>query len=185
MYREKWYWKVWDLFVYDIPSFLKNIWLFRKNLWKYRWYSGDGSILPWIKTAVDDMSWRIEKNGLEVEESRMKKVAKMRRLSYLLEVKMNDEYLEMAEKELGEIIYKPWEFEPINDEKSLYKIKVKNTPEEEKHNDKVYQRSFEIEKEHWEEIISIIKGPDYDEIRNSGKDFDEQYDGSDIRAWWD
>ncbi len=59
--REKWYWKTWDFFRYDIPRFFRNLWLFRKNLWNHTWYNGDGSILPWVKTAVDDMTWRIEK----------------------------------------------------------------------------------------------------------------------------
>lgn len=177
--------KFWDLFRYDLLHFLRNVWVFRKNLWNHRWYNGDGSILPWVKTAVDDMSWRIEKNGHEIEKTRMKKVEKMKRLSYLINVHLNDEYLDIAEKELGEVINKPWKFVPIEGKKDLFKIDFNNTPDEDKHNTKVYLRSYEIEKEYWNEITSIIKGPDYDKLKDSGKDFDDHYDGTDIRAWWD
>ena len=31
--REKWYWKSWDFLRYDMPRFIKNIWLFRKDLY--------------------------------------------------------------------------------------------------------------------------------------------------------
>jgi hypothetical protein len=184
--RNKWYWKLWDLFRDDIPNFFRNIWLFRKNLWNHTWYNGSGSILPWVKTAVDDMSWRIEKNGYEVEESRMKKVAKMKRLSYLIDVCVNDTFIEEAEKELGiKMILHDWEFEPVEDKTNSYRLKDKDTPEEKEINSKILKRSHQIQKEYWEELCQIIKGPDYDAIRASNEDFDKLYDGSDIRAWWD
>jgi len=184
--RNKWYWKLWDLFRYDIPNFFRNVWLFRKNLWNHTWYNGDGSILPWVKTAVDDMSWRIEKNGMEVEESRMKKVAKMKRLSYLIDVCVNDTFIEEAEKELGiKMILHDWEFEPVEGKTDLYQIKDKDTPEEKEINSKILKRAHQIQKEYWEELCQIIKGPDYDAIGASNEDFDKLYDGSDIRAWWD
>jgi len=184
--RNKWYWKLWDLFRDDTPRFFRNVWLFRKNLWYHTWYNGDGSILPWVKTAVDDMSWRIEKNGKEVEESRMKKVAKMKRLSYLIDVCVNDAFIEEAEKELGiKMILHDWEFEPVEDKTNSYRLKDKDTPEEKEINSKILKRSHQIQKEYWEELCQIIKGPDYDAIRASNEDFDKLYDGSDIRAWWD
>jgi hypothetical protein len=186
--------KFYSLFRYDIPNFFKNIWLFRKNLWNHTWYNGDGSILPWVKTAVDDIAWRIEKYGLEVEESRLKKVAKMKRLSYLIDIYVDDSFVEEAEKELGiKMTYYNWEFEEVPDktinnifgEKKTYQLVDKKTPEEKEHNRKILKRAHEIQKEYWDELCHIIKGPDYDSIRNSGKAFDEEYDGSDIRAWWD
>jgi len=194
--RERWYWKTWDLFRYDIPRFFSNLWLFRKNLWSHTWYNGDGSILPWVKTAVDDMTWRIEKYGHEIDESRMKKVAKMKRLSYLIGVCVNDSFIEEAEKELGfEYVYRDLEFEEIEGRtydnplgeknEKLYRIKENEAPKEKKRNSKILKRSRGIQKEYWGELCHIIKGPDYDTIRASKKDFDELYDGSDIRAWWD
>ena len=194
--RQKWYWKTWDLFRYDIPRFFRNLWLFRKNLWNHTWYNGDGSVLPWVKTAVDDMSWRIEKYGIEVDESRLKKVAKMKRLSYLIDVCVKDSFIEEAEKELGfEYIYTNFEFEEIPDKtfdnpfgddgEKLYQLKDTENPEQKESNGKLLKRSHEIQKEYWEELCQIIKGPDYDKIRESEEDFDKLYDGSDLRAWWD
>lgn len=184
--KTRWYCKLWDLYMYDIPRFFSNLWLFRKNLWNYRWYNGDGSILPWVKTAVDDMSWKIEKYGLEVDESRMKKVAKMKRLSYLIDVCNNESFIDEAEKELGvKMILHDWEYIPVEGKEGLFELVDKETPEEKEINSKILKRSHQIQKEYWEELISIIKGPDYDKIRESGEDFDKLYDGSDIRAWWD
>jgi hypothetical protein len=184
--RQRWYWKTWDLFRYDIPRFFRNFWLFRKNLWNHTWYNGDGSILPWVKTAVDDMTWRIETRGHEISESRMKKVEKMKRLSYLIEVCVNDSFVEEAEKELGiEMIHHDWEFVPAEGYEDSYELLDKDTPEEKEHNHKIIKRAHEIQKEYWEELCYIIKGPDYDAIRESGEDFYEKLDGTDIRGWWD
>jgi hypothetical protein len=184
--RERWYWKLWDLFRYDIPRFFRNFWLFRKNLWNHTWYNGDSSVLPWVKTAVDDMAWRIEKYGHEVDESRLKKVAKMRRLSYLIDVCVKDEFIEEAEKELGfKYVYYPFEFEEVLGNDKLYELKQNETPEDKANNSKLLNRSHEIQKEYWEEICAIIKGPDYEAMRASEEDWDKLYDGSDLRAWWD
>ena len=184
--RERWHWKLWDLFRYDIPRFFRNLWLFRKNLWNHTWYNGDSSVLPWVKTAVDDMAWRIEKYGHEVEESRMKKVAKMRRLSYLIDVSVKDEFIDEAEKELGfKYVYYPFEFEEVLGNDKVYTLKQNETPEDKENNSKLLNRSHEIQKEYWEEICAIIKGPDYDAMRASDEDWDKLYDGSDLRAWWD
>ena len=184
--RERWHWKLWDLFRYDIPRFFRNLWLFRKNLWNHTWYNGDSSVLPWVKTAVDDMAWRIEKHGHEVDESRMKKVAKMRRLSYLIDVCVKDEFIDEAEKELGfKYVYYPFEFEEVLGNDKVYTLKQNETPEDKENNSKLLNRSHEIQKEYWEEICAIIKGPDYDAMRASEEDWDKLYDGSDLRAWWD
>ena len=184
--RERWHWKLWDLFRYDIPRFFRNLWLFRKNLWNHTWYNGDSSVLPWVKTAVDDMAWRIEKYGHEVEESRMKKVAKMRRLSYLIDVCVKDEFIDEAEKELGfKYVYYPFEFEEVLGNDKVYTLKQNETPEDKENNSKLLNRSHEIQKEYWEELCTIIKGPDYDAMRASEEDWDKLYDGSDLRAWWD
>ena len=184
--RQRWHWKLWDLFRYDIPRFFRNLWLFRKNLWNHTWYNGDSSVLPWVKTAVDDMAWRIEKYGHEVEESRMKKVAKMRRLSYLIDVSVKDEFIDEAEKELGfKYVYYPFEFEEVLGNDKVYTLKQNETPEDKENNSKLLNRSHEIQKEYWEEICAIIKGPDYDAMRASDEDWDKLYDGSDLRAWWD
>jgi hypothetical protein len=196
IWHESKIYKTYSLFRYDIPRFFRNLWLFRKNLWNHTWYNGDGSVLPWVKTAVDDMSWRIEKNGIEVAESRLKKVAKMKRLSYLIDVCVKDSFIKEAEKELGvEYIYTNFEFEEVPDKtfdnsfgidgEKLYQLKDNETPEQKESNEKLLKRSHEIQKEYWEELCQIIKGPDYDVMKASNEEWDKLYDGSDLRAWWD
>lgn len=185
-YRNQWHWKLWDLFKYDFPRFFRNLWLFRKNLWNHTWYNGDTSILHWVKTTVDDMSVKIEKYGHEVDHSRMKKVEKMKRLSYLIDVHLKDSFIDEAEKELGiELILHDWEFKPVEGKEDCFELVDKETPEEKEINSKIFKRSDEIQKEYWDELMSIMKGPDYDKIRESNEDFDKLYDGSDIRNWWD
>jgi hypothetical protein len=185
VYRRRIHIKIYDFFRYDLPNFFRNLWIFRKNLWNHTWYNGSSSILPWVKTAVDDMAWRIEKNGHEEEKSRLKKVAKMRRLSYLIDICVNEKFVDIAEVELGKMIHHEWEFEQVEGREDLYQLKDKETPEEKEHNRKVLKRSHEIQKQYWEELCHIIKGPDYDKISELEGDFEDHYDGSDIRAWWD
>jgi hypothetical protein len=116
----------------------------------------------------------------------MKKVAKMKRLSYLIDVCVNDSFIQEAEKELGiEMILHEWEFVPIEGREDSYELLDKDTPEEKEHNGKILKRSHQIQKEYWEELCYIIKGPDYEAIRGSDKDFYEALDGTDIRSWWD
>jgi hypothetical protein len=67
----------------------------------------------------------------------------------------------------------------------LYQLKDTETPEEKENNSKLLKRSHEIQKQYWEELCGIIKGPDYDALRDSDEDWDKLYDGSDLRAWWD
>ncbi len=67
----------------------------------------------------------------------------------------------------------------------LYQLKDTENPEEKENNSKLLKRAHEIQKQYWEELCGIIKGPDYDALRDSDEDWDKLYDGSDLRAWWD
>ena len=178
------HWRIYDFFRYDLIRFFRNLWLFRKNLWDYNNYNGAKSILPWVKTSLDDIADYIEKNGHEESKSRDKKVEKMKRLSYLLDIFLKDDYIKLAEEELGPIYNTEIVFEPTGNG-TTYEMIDKGSPEEKKHNIKVIKRSKEIGEKHWKEIKSIIQGPDYEKIYSTSENFDDQYDGSDMRAWWD
>ena len=182
--RRMMHWKIYDFFRYDLIRFFRNLWLFRKNLWDYNNYNGANSILPWVKTSLDDIADYIEKNGHEESKSRDKKVEKMKRLSYLLDIFLKDDYIKLAEEELGPIYNTEIVFEPTGNG-TTYEMIDKGSPEEKKHNIKVIKRSKEIGEKHWKEINSIIQGPDYEKIYSTSENFDDQYDGSDMRAWWD
>jgi hypothetical protein len=168
-----------------IVNFIKNIWLFRKNLYNYAWYGGEYSILPWIKTSVDDMSSKMEKYGHEVEEERFKKIEKMKRLSYLIDVFLEDKLREVVEQELNIKYEFKYDFVPVDESETTFRMVSNETPVQELNNAKIRKRVLELEKQYWEELWSIMKGPDYIRWRKDGKSWEEWYDGTDIRNWWD
>jgi hypothetical protein len=182
--RESWYWKTWDFLRYDMPRFFKNLWLFRKDLYSYRWYSGDQAVLPFMQTAIMDMAANLDKRGHEVEESRSKKVMKMWRAALLMDHFIEDNFVELAEKELGDIIHHDWAFEPSPDHDSAFILIDGETLEEKEHNRKVFRRAREIEESMWAELWNTLEGQDYRKFSKK-IDWNEQFDGSGLRGWWD
>lgn len=175
--------KIYDLFRYDIPRFVKNFWRFRKNLWNFRWYDYSYS-LNMLRTSLQIMADNIETKGYEVDVSRLKKVAKMRRAIKIIDNMNGIEYISMAEKEIGLLHDTDWEFIPEGTEH--YSIKDNLSEKEKEHNNKVYKRSTEIEQEEWEELWTILKGQRHEEYKNSkNKTWDEWFDGSGMNTWWD
>jgi hypothetical protein len=179
----------WDTIRYDIPRFLKNLWLFRKDLYNYRWYSGQQAVLPFMKTALMDMAAKIDERGSEVESSKSKKVMKMWRAAKLMEHFIEENFVELAEEELGELIMNGFEFKDAPDHPGCYQLVDNDTPEEKDHNTKVFTRANEIEESMWSELCDILKGQNPAEIKSSPetteKEYDEWYDGSGLRNWWD
>ena len=185
--HQTWWYKTYEFFRRDLPYFLENIWFFRKELYQFR--SWDYSFnLEMFRRSLEKTVNTIEFHGNEIDESRLKKVEKMKRLIQLLNNISTDNYISQAENELGELIMGDWDFD---------KIYVNNeTEEQEKHNRNVYKRAHEIENEEWEELCTIIRGQnheDYKSFYNNRSDEDkhkidlwnEWYDGSGIKHWWD
>lgn len=181
--HETWWYKTYSLFRYDLPRFFGNIWTFRKALWNTYWWDHHGPLMH-LEIALTRMADNLETHGLEVDESRLKKVAKMRRVVELIKNYNNDLYIEMAEAELGEVIHHPWEFEDVPDRPGFSQLVDKDTPEEKEHNRKVFARAREIGEAEWAELWSILKGQDHSKF-DPEKDWTEQFDGSDLRGWWD
>lgn len=175
--------KLYNLLRKDIPNFIKNLWRFRSALWNHVWWDNHGS-LEFLQISLTHMSDNIEKDGIEVDESRLKKVEKMRRAVQLIKNYREDLYLEMAEKELGEIFYYDIEFEPCPNNPEHFQIVEKETKEEKEHNEKVYSRSREIEVQEWNELFEILRGQDYTKF-NKKTDWSKQFDGSGLKTWWD
>jgi hypothetical protein len=188
-----------DIFRYDIWRFLKNIWSFRKELWNHAWWDYHFT-LQILYRSIHIMEKGMHK-GLEVRESREKKIQKMQRLLYLLDNKIKDNYTELAEKELGiKMVVHPWEFTKLDrvdsDGEPLYEILDKDTPEEKEINRKIFDRAREIEEKHWNEIWEILKGQDHNQMldiiqekslnqNKEEKDWNDWFDGSGLRGWWD
>jgi len=181
--RHRWYNRLYDYIRYDIPNFFRNVWIFRKALREYHWWDSHGTMM-FMKTSFDHMAPKFDKHGIEIESSRNKKIMKMRRAAELLENYLEDKYIELAEKELGEIKYHPLEFEPAADHTGCYTLVDRRTKEEREHERKVFEFSRTLEEAQWNELFEILKGQDYFKF-SKDKDWDDQFDGSGIRGWWD
>ena len=186
-----WWYKTYSLFRYDLPRFFKNIWKFRKGLWNHYWFDHHGT-LRFLEIGLTDMADRIEKDGMEVDSSRLKKVAKMRRAIELIKNYNEDNYIEMAEKELGELVLHEWEFEDVEGKPGYSRLVDNDTEEEKDHNRKVFERAHEIEENEWNELFTILKGrpsPEFqmflDKSENKESAWDNWFDGSGMRGWWD
>lgn len=166
-----------------LPNFFKNIWIFRKALAKYEWWDHHG-VLMFIETGCLHMAKHVEVKGLEIEESRFKKVAAMRRLAELIRNYNEDRYIEMAESELGDVILGNTRFVPVEDSEELFTMEDDLTEDQNAHNRKVYNRADEIEAAEWEEIHHLLKGQDYC-LFDKKISFEKQFDGSGIKNWWD
>lgn len=171
-------WKVWSAIRYDIPLFFKNIWRFRKELYNHQWWDYRFT-LEMLYRSLSIMVVKLEVDGIEVDSSRMKKVNSIKRTLELLKHKLDDDYIDRAELELGPLVMHGWEFETVPDKPNLSRLIDKDTPEEKEHNRKVFKRAREIEDKEWKEIWNIIEG-----TKNS-KIYGEKYDGTDMRGWWD
>jgi hypothetical protein len=161
-----------------IPTFFKNIWKFRKELYSHYWWDYTFTLEMLYRSLVI-MEEGMSKKGMEVAETRNVKVKQIRRAIELLKHKLDDDYLERVEAELGPINYTDF-----LDEKNWKKLEGGNyelidtdTPEEKKHGRKVFKTARKLEEKEWKELWNIIKGTKFTTW--------EKFDGTDLRNWWD
>lgn len=169
-------WKVWEFVKRTIPLFFKNIWRFRNELASHEWWDYRFT-LEMLYRSLSIMVAKLETDGIEEDGSRGKKVQKIKRALELLKHKLDDDYIERAEGELGELSRNPIEFEPVEGKEGLYSMVDNDTPAEKRHAKKVYKRARVIEEKEWKELWDIFKGRKFTTW--------EDYDGSDLRGWWD
>lgn len=165
-------------------KFLKNIWVFRKSLWNFRWWDYHYT-MDMMKTCLEVMSDNLEKKGMEVDNPRLKKVAQMRRAIQIINNLKGVEHIQMAEKELGNLYLNPIEFKDSESHPGSYELVDNDTPEEKTHNKKVYDRAQEIEEEEWKELWRIFEGQDTSKYNPKKQDWDDWFDGTGMRGWWD
>jgi hypothetical protein len=178
--RLAWYdtklWKVWEFIKRTLPRFFKNIWRFRKELASHEWWDYRYT-LEMLYRSLSIMVVKLEKDGIEEDVSRGKKVQKIKRALELLKHKLDDDYIERVEKELGELYLNPWEFEPTED--GNYRLIDNDTKDEKEHNRKVFKLAHKLEDKEWIELWNILKGTRY------SKTWGDKFDGTDMRGWWD
>lgn len=177
--------KTWSFFWYKIPAFVRNIWRFRKELYEYRRFDWRYNIAMFRRGLELEADY-IEKHGLEVEVSRLKKVEKMRRAIEIIKLHEDGDFIKEAEKEFGyEFVYGGFDFVPtIIDGKELHEMVDTNTKEDQERNTALMHRAWDIEKETIVELFEILKGQDYEQF-NKDVDWNDQFDGTGIFGWWD
>jgi len=166
--------------------FIKNTWKFRKALSQIYWWDYQG-LLVFMEIFFRTMADNVEKRGGEERNSRMKKVYQMRRVCYILNNHIEYKFLELAEKELGPYIDFDIEFVPTDKTNQTFEILETNLTQEQKdHNTKVYDRSYEIEFEQWNEFCDILKGIDLSDQNDlSYESYVEKTNGRGLKTWWD
>jgi hypothetical protein len=172
IWHQHWLYRTYATFRYDIPLFVKNVWRFRRELWDHQWWDYRYT-LNMMERSLIIMEKGMGTKGMEVSETREPKVKSMRRALELLRNNREDNFVERAEAELGPITRWDWEL----DEEGV--MIDRDTPEQKEHNRNVFKRAREIEDSEWKELWEIFKG-----TKNSKK-YGKNYDGTDMRAWWD
>ena len=184
-------WKVWAFIVRGIPNFFGNIWKFRKELYSHQWWDYRYT-LEMLHRSLVIMEKELSVKGIENWPHREKKILKIRRAIQLLDNRLNDNYVEQAESELGQLHSKPMDFEPTED--GNYRLIDNDTKEEKEHNRKVFKLSSTIDDREWRELWNIFKGQSMLDFKKYTKTlskeeqetaWDNWFNGSDMRGWWD
>lgn len=193
--HNRWYFKIIDAIRYDIPNFCKNIWIYRNDLYNIHSFDSQGS-LRLLKTSIEQVANYIEKHGNEIELSKSKKIAKMRRAIELLNYHINDDFIEIAEKQLGKKLATRWNFEFDEKFEGFAKLFADETEEETRDNAQIYELTHKLKTDTWNELFLILKGQDSieyaelcerstDEERKNNDLWYKWFDGSGIQGWWD
>ena len=184
-------WKVWEFIRRGIPTFFGNIWRFRKELYSHQWWDYRYT-LEMLHRSLTIMVDKLENDGIEEDVSRGKKVAKIKRAIQLLNNRLNDNYINQAERELGELYSNPWEFEPTED--GNYRLIDNDTKDETAHNKRVFKLASTIDDREWRELWNIFKGQSILDYKKHLKtipkeeqkdEWNNWFNGSDMRGWWD
>jgi len=184
-------WKVWEFFRRGIPTFIGNIWRFRKELYNHQWWDYHYT-LEMLRRSLIIMEKNLQAKGIEEPLSRAKKLNKIRRAIKLLTNRLNDNYIDQAEAQLGKLFLKEPEFELT--ENGLYRLIDNQTKEETAHNVKVFKLSSTIDNREWRELWNIFKGQSMLDFKKHMKTLPKEdqpkawemwYNGSEMRGWWD
>ena len=184
-------WKVWAFIVRGIPNFFGNIWKFRKELYSHQWWDYRYT-LEMLHRSLIIMEKELSVKGIENWPHREKKIIKIRRAIELLDNRLGDNYVEQAEKELGALHLKPMDWEPT--ENGNYKLIDNDTKEEREHNRRVFKLASTIDDKEWRELWNIFKGQSMLDFKKYTKTlskeeqetaWDNWFNGSDMRGWWD
>lgn len=149
---------------------LYNFWYFRKEIWNFRGWDYSHQLRLWRRSLVPLRDSII--NGYEVHDSKMKKVVAIEEAIGLIDDILADNYIDMAEGILG------INFMDTTDANEALKV---------------VELSNELAQKDWQRLWRIMEGQNYNEYtmlqdRNQDPERDlwnEWFDGTDMRGWWD
>jgi hypothetical protein len=138
---------------------------------------------------------RLEKDGMEIDSHRLKKVNAIKRTLAILKSQIDGDYIERAELKYGRLALRSLEFEPIENSTS-YRMVDNDTLAEKKHRNKVYAYANKLEEQEWKELWKIFEGQDIKQFskllktktkeeQRNGDVWGEWFDGSGMKSWWD
>jgi hypothetical protein len=183
-YSYTWFGRTKRFLMRDLPNFFRNIYKFRKALWNHHWWDYSGT-LDFIEIGINDIANGVEKKGVEVEHSRMKKVAKMRRATEIIKNIREDRYFDIVEAEMGRGLSGfNYDFIPLEDKPGFLEMVDKDSEEEQEFKRKYFSRIRELEEIEWNELWEILKGQHPSVYANEGN-WDDIFDGTGMRGWWD
>lgn len=185
--RQRWYWKAWDFLRYDLPEGIKNLRFFFPVIWRYRDWDYNFQ-LRILKKSLEPLAERL-RDGNEVEDPRMKKVAKIERAVEILGHIADDTYIDIAAEQLGygvDTSYGLFGDKPDSEEP----LEIKEA------NRKLFSLSHDIEQKEWNELWEIFKGQEpshytmfRDKVKEQGGNDEDSwnrwYNGTGMNRWWD
>lgn len=148
-------------FYYGIKWSIINFFKYFKIVSKMRpWDSY--YILMMMKFQIKDLCNNIEKYSLEIDESKLPKIEKMKRVIKLLHDRIEDTYADRCG-----YIYNATKFVTYSIKNSdNCELKLEKMPGYENYNEsEVFEKSFKLDEDEWIELFDILK--------------------NDMRGWWD
>jgi len=177
----KLYYKILKDKIRSWKNFIKNIWLFRKALTDFYWWDYS-ALIQFMSTGINEMACGIENKGNEIHTTKSKKILKMRRACEILQNQIDENYREMAQNILGKVYDYELKFIRLEDNPELFSVEDGLTEEQRNHNLNVFFKSRELEVKEWEEFCEIIKGQGGFSKEDN---YEEKFDGSGLKNWWD
>jgi hypothetical protein len=166
---------------FNIVTYLKNIIVYYELLKESQPYDGEHSMLIFLKIHLTRIkNYKLYHDRFVDDSIRIPKIT---RCLEILEIMIDDSYLEEAEKQLNLKYITKGEFVPIKG--SDHFEYVDNLTEQEKSdNSKISKLSAEIHKNLKKELFDTLEGTYYSRSLLN-KPFESYYDGTGIDTWWD
>jgi hypothetical protein len=156
-----------DFFRYGLRNL---VWLF-PVVWGFR--SWDWSFSLRLFRAGLFRLYQVLERGMEIDETRLPKVAALARVLTILDHLIEDDYIRLAEQEKGALSPGDWfRAEPVSGRSRLMELVENRSDDAQNHDQTVLDYARDLEAQEWTELWQILAGSD-------------DMPGSDLRGWWD